>query len=459
MSPASASCSTRCGSGVVGGASRAALTSIAGLLTGAWSARRPTGPGPRVRWGASRRAGTGGRRAPPARPARTPRRPRAGPRGRSTRRRRFGLSSATSAGAASASSSCATVQQVVAQLGQAGRDHVHRGRGHDEQAEEPQHQQDRHGAVDRHRGLERAGGQEPDDAATVAHALGALGRGGDAGRDVGQARGGEGEGAEADADAGVGRVLLRRAQEADAEEEQGERHGVRDASEGAGDDGVHDVAERALEGPPLAGGHEDRQPDQEEAEAVAAVLGLELAGAGADAADRATGHVGHAHPGAPDRAQGQRQPAALGPCRGQGPCGVRCSCGSRGGWRCPGTRMSARRWTDVWPWSAGYAKVTPETRVTRVSPRGNLRPAGLIRTVYIWPRSGRRTPFPLTKGRPQVTRSALRLAGPAPTTSNGRRRRRASRGNRSRARPCRPPARPRRSRSASRVRLPRPRLR
>ena len=125
-------------------------------------------------------------------------------------------------------------------------------------------------------------------------------------------------------------------------------------------------------------------------------------------------------------------------CHGRRSCGVWCSCGWRGVLRCPGPRTSATlllivlRWTDVSPCSAGYAKVTPETRVTRVSPRGNLPPPLLIRTVYIWSRLGRAGPLPLTKTRPQVTRSALRLAGPAPTTSDGRRRRRASRGNRSR---------------------------
>ena len=240
---------------------------------------------------------------------------------------------------------------------------------------------------------------------------------------------------EADADAGVGRVVLRRAQQADAEEEQGERHGIRDAAEGAGDDGVDDVADRALEGPPLTGGHDDRQADEEEAEPVAAVLRLELAGAGADPADRAAGDVRHAHPGAPDGAQRQRQPAAAGLAAGGGLAGRAALAvgGACCGAPAPGRAdpaWSASRWTDVSPWSAGYAKVTPETRVTRVPPRAmcpdpDPRPNG---RVCRRDRAREAPVSPYQARDARVTRWALRLAGPAPTTSDGRRRRRASRG-------------------------------
>ena len=68
----------------------------------------------------------------------------------------------------------------------------------------------------------------------------------------------------------------------------------------------------ALQAPPLAGGDDDGQGDEGEADAVAAVLGLEVAGRGADAAHGAAGHVRHPHPGAAHGPQRQRQPAAPG---------------------------------------------------------------------------------------------------------------------------------------------------
>ena len=77
-----------------------------------------------------------------------------------------------------------------------------------------------------------------------------------------------------------------------------------------GDDRVDDVADHALQAPPLAGGHDDGERDEGEADAVAAVLRLEVAGRAADAAHGAAGHVRHPHPGAAHRAQRQRQAAA-----------------------------------------------------------------------------------------------------------------------------------------------------
>ena len=110
----------------------------------------------------------------------------------------------------------------------------------------------------------------------------------------------------------VTRLVLRGAQEAQPEGEQDERDRIPDPAERAGDDGVDDVAHDAGHAPPLAGGDDDGEPDQGEAEPVAAVLRLEVAGAAADAADRSAGQVRDAHPGAADGAQRQRQPAGAG---------------------------------------------------------------------------------------------------------------------------------------------------
>ena len=129
-----------------------------------------------------------------------------------------------------------------------------------------------------------------------------------------------------------------RAEQADAQEEQGERHGIGHAAERAGHHGVDDVADHAVEGPPLAGGDSDGQPDEEEADAVAAVLRLELAGAVPDLAHGAARDVRHAHPGAADRAQRQRQSPALGLAAG-------CRLAARGGLAVRGARggTAARR--------------------------------------------------------------------------------------------------------------------
>ena len=298
-----------------------------------WSSR---GRAPRERWAASGRAAGASRQGPPRPPAR-----------RARRRRGFRRRQGRSDGAAASASpplpaprrGRGAVQQVVAELGQPLGDHVDRCRGHDQQAEEAEHEQDRHGPVDGDGRLQRARGQEADDAAGVAHGAGAVGRVGNALGDVDQTRGGEGERAHPDADPRVGRrLVLRRAEQADAQEEQGERHGIGHAAERAGHHGVDDVADHAVEGPPLTGGDSDGQADEEEADAVATVLRLELAGAVPDLAHGAARDVRHTHPGAADRAQRQRQSPALGLAAG-------CRLAARGGLAVRGARggTAARR--------------------------------------------------------------------------------------------------------------------
>ena len=237
---------------------------------------------------------------------------------------------------------------------------VQRGRGDDEQAEEAEQEQQRHGAVDGDGRLERAGGEEADDAAGGAHAVGALGRGGDAGGDVGEAARGEGEGRGADGGAGGGGVLLRGAQHPDAEGEQHERDGVADLAEGAGDDGVDDGADGSRHPPPLAGGDDDGEGDEQEADAVAAVLGLEVAAGVAHLAGDGAGGVRQAHPGALDGAQRERQPAGAGPAR---PVRERAA-GRRVAGRVEVLRPRAEEDVRV-AMVAGYATVTQDSRVTR----------------------------------------------------------------------------------------------
>ena len=133
-----------------------------------------------------------------------------------------------------------------------------------------------------------------------------------------------------------GRVVLGCAQQPDAEEEQHERHGIRDPAEGAGHDGVDHVADRALEGPPLAGGDDDRSADQGEPDPVAAVLGLEVARVLPTGA-RLPGDVCHAHPVPRTARSGSGSPPPLASCPRGGACWALL------GWqgRCQGARPCA----------------------------------------------------------------------------------------------------------------------
>ena len=89
-------------------------------------------------------------------------------------------------------------------------------------------------------------------------------------------------------------------------------HGIADLAEGAGHHGVHDGSHGARHPPPLAGGDDDGEGDEQQAEAVAAVLGLEVAAGVADLAGHGAGGVGQAHPGALHGAQRQRQATGAG---------------------------------------------------------------------------------------------------------------------------------------------------
>ena len=69
---------------------------------------------------------------------------------------------------------------------------------------------------------------------------------------------------------------------------------------------------RARHPPPLTGGDDDREGEEEEADAVAAVLRLEVATGVADLAGHGTGGVGQAHPRALHGSQRQGQATAAG---------------------------------------------------------------------------------------------------------------------------------------------------
>ena len=77
----------------------------------------------------------------------------------------------------------------------------------------------------------------------------------------------------------VGRLVLGGAQQPEPEQSKAIGTAYATRPKRAGDHRVDDVADRALQAPPLAGGDDDGQADEGEADAVAAVLRLEVAGA------------------------------------------------------------------------------------------------------------------------------------------------------------------------------------
>jgi len=204
------------------------------------------------------------------------------------------------------------VQQPVTQLTQSLRHLAQRSAGEDQKAEDPEQDEDDDRARCRHRRGEGAGREEPDDAAGRPHVVGPVRWVGNAVSDVGQPARGEGQRGRSDEQpVGHGRVVGR-AQQAEAEEEQDERQRIPDPAEGARHDGVDDVSGHPRHAPPLAGGDDDGQADEEEAHSVTTVLRVEVAGRAADAADGPTRQVRDAHPRAAHRPQRQRQPPGTG---------------------------------------------------------------------------------------------------------------------------------------------------
>ena len=229
--------------------------------------------------------------------------------------------------------------EAVDEVAQPGGHLVDGGRGEHEDPEQAEQHEQGHGAVHRHRRLERAGREEPDDPARLAHRVGAHRRGRDVVRDVDQAAGREGQGGGADRHPRGGGLVPWCAEHPQAEEQQDDRDGVPDLAERAGDDGVDDHPDGAGHPPPLPGGDDDGERDEEQADAVAAVLRLEVATGVADLAGDRAGGVRQAHPRRPGGAQRQREPAgaragaAARPDRalaGGGPGGAAARAGRRG---------------------------------------------------------------------------------------------------------------------------------
>ena len=132
------------------------------------------------------------------------------------------------------------------------------------------------------------------------------------------------QGTEPDADTTAGLGVLGMAQQAQAEPQQDERHDEADPPERTGDDRVHHETDLAAQTPPLDRGHHDGQADQGQADAVAAVRRVEVAGARADPARQPADQVGEAEP---DAAQAAADPAQDDGADAGGPGGAPAGCG------------------------------------------------------------------------------------------------------------------------------------
>ena len=208
-------------------------------------------------------------------------------------------------------------QRAVAGRGQPLGDLVERSGGDDQDAEDAEEQQERHHDVRRAEQVEEEGGDDvADGAAALAQRAGVAGdRLRVALGDVHDAEQPQAERAPAD-DLPAGRAVADRvAQVAPADDQQHQRHQPADLADGAGDGDADRAHDRAAELEPDRGGADDRQREDEEADTVAAVLGLEVAGAVADPAGDRADAVGDREPDGGDAAEdgveepGDRSPA------------------------------------------------------------------------------------------------------------------------------------------------------
>ena len=94
----------------------------------------------------------------------------------------------------------------------------------------------------------------------------------------------------------AGPVRLGVAHGDDADAEQRQRDEPAEQADRAVDDGAGGLADAAGQAPPDRGGDDDGQADEREAETVATVVGVEVAGGAGDPADDAAEHVGDPEP-------------------------------------------------------------------------------------------------------------------------------------------------------------------
>ena len=169
-------------------------------------------------------------------------------------------------------------------------------------------EQQRHGAVDGDGRLQRAGGEEAEDAARSPHPVGPSGGVGMPAATWVEAAGREGQRGRPDGRTRGRRLVLRGAQHPHAEREQHEGHGIADLAESPGDDGVDD-RRRPLPACPTTRGPRRRRPGRRGA-ARHRRAGARARGPGRcrpPCAATRTGRVRETHPGVPHGAHRERQ--------------------------------------------------------------------------------------------------------------------------------------------------------
>ncbi len=191
-------------------------------------------------------------------------------------------------------------QERVAQGLEPGRHLVDRRRRDDEQPEDGQQHEHRDGQPGRQALLQRVAEQEADQAALlVARQVAA--------HDVDDPEGAERQGQPADDEPAAAALALRVAQHPPRAEHEQRRQEERSTAERGGEDLV-DLLPRAAGVPPRTARGDQREREQQQAEAVAAVGGVEVAGAAAGrpagAADGVRGHLQDADDG-PDESADQ----------------------------------------------------------------------------------------------------------------------------------------------------------
>ena len=224
-------------------------------------------------------------------------------------------------------------QHGVAQRSETLGDGVDRGGGDNKDTEDQEHDQPQVGQPDPDGGHDRSGDQPADPASGRTQRLGPVTR---AGRALGQrpdpARGGQ-QDPGPDRQPTSGGALVRVAEYAQRGPEQEQRDHDVQGPDGPGHDGGDEAGQPAVDREPGDSGDDDRQGEQQQADPVAAVRRIEVAGAAPERARHPTEDRGEEQPGTAQRpAELRGRPGRRGPgCGGQrasarcaGPSATRC---------------------------------------------------------------------------------------------------------------------------------------
>ncbi len=177
---------------------------------------------------------------------------------------------------------CATEQRSIAQRCQTFGDGVDGGGGHHEQAEAENHDEPQVRQPDPDGCHDRCRDQPADPPAGCAQRLGAICRGGRAlGQRPDATRGGKQDGA-ADSEPAGGRPLVGVAQHTQGGPEQEHRDHDIQGPEQASDDRRDHTGEPAVDGEPCDRGHHDGRGEQQQADPVATMCRVDVAGASAN---------------------------------------------------------------------------------------------------------------------------------------------------------------------------------